>query len=335
MELISRTQLAALPRPTTFAHREQRYRGDSQTISLASLPAEDREILREVYGFLVALKEVVEPSADAAATLERLAGFLLERGYDALPDRVGRLGARLAIEDLPPEIRSAYHDLRGGSLQAIVMHLDLVAEGEGRPEDLQRLHLLVRDQLKIMRNAARDLDPDAYARDLMPKGHPVSLLEEKWASATYPGRDRPVRVRLHNEAKGDVSECCMEFSALDRVLYNLVNNAARFAADGVVELAVLPVDEGRQLRFVVVNRVEPAHRERLVATFGGEDLREVLRGGFTTGGHGVGTRICSEFVAHGYGLGGVSEVLEGGYAGARLVEDTFVTWFHWPALADG
>ena len=36
-------------------------------------------------------------------------------------------------------------------------------------------------------------------------------------------------------------------------------------------------------------------------------------------------------VVHGYGLPSLHTALDGGYLGARLVRDTFVAWFHWPA----
>ena len=331
--LLSRDTLLALGRSAEFAKREARFRGDSQTVSIASMSEDDRDIIRALYTFLVRLKAAVEPRNGAVDIgVDVLKQFLVAQDYDALPERVTRLGSRLRAEGLSDKVRAAYHDLRGGSLQALLMHLDLVNEDEALPNDVQRVYFLVRDHLKMMRNAVHDLDRDAYDRDLMPKGHAVSLLEEKWAAVSYPGTDRPVQVRLHNEVEGDVSECCMEFSALDRVLYNLVNNAARFASDGVVDVVLLPVAGGTQLRFLIVNRVAQAHREHLLKTFGGENVSALLRGGFTTGGHGVGTRICSEFVAHGYGLSSVSQVISGDYVGAKLIDDCFVTWFHWPAL---
>ena len=84
------------------------------------------------------------------------------------------------------------------------------------------------------------------------------------------------------------------------------------------------------LRFVVMNRVAPEHRERLEADLG-EELSSVFAGGYTTGGHGLGLRICGDFVVHGYGLPSLHTALDDGYLGAKLVRDTFVAWFHWPA----
>ncbi len=207
------------------------------------------------------------------------------------------------------------------------------AEGEAEPGDDERVFILVRDQLKMMRNAVRDLDPERYARDLEARGHAMTLLHEKWASVVYPSRHGPVRVSFDAPRHGDVAECCMEFSALDRVLYNLVNNAAEHGLGDRVHVSIVPVNEGRELQFRVVNRLGPEHAATLVERFGGDDVSQLLHGGFTTGGHGVGTRICAEMVRHGYGLDGVEEVIRGGYAGAHVVGDRFVAFFHWPALA--
>ena len=166
--------------------------------------------------------------------------------------------------------------------------------------------------------------------------HSSELLLAKWSNERYRLREVEVEVALRCDFDGTISECCMEFAALDRVIYNLVNNAARFAADGRVELRVFPVREGTatDLRFVVINRVTPEHAERVQADLG-EDLSRVFNGGYTTGGHGLGLRICGDFVSHGYGLPSLATALEGGYIGARMVRDCFVAWFHWPARRPG
>ena len=97
-------------------------------------------------------------------------------------------------------------------------------------------------------------------------------------------------------------------------------------------LHLLPVPPGAatDLRFVVMNRVTPAHRERIHADLG-DRLDGVFASDYTTGGHGLGLRIVGDFVTHGYGLPSLRVALNDGYLGARLVRDTFVAWFHWPA----
>ena len=134
-----------------------------------------------------------------------------------------------------------------------------------------------------------------------------------------------VTVRLHAAWHGDLAECCMEFSALDRLLYNLVNNAARHAADGQVEILVVPVDDSgaTHARIAVANLVTAEQRLALVGAYG-DELGQLVRGGFTTGGHGLGMQIAADFVVHGYGLRDVEQALRERYLGVTLVDRRFV-----------
>ena len=55
-----------------------------------------------------------------------------------------------------------------------------------------------------------------------------------------------------------------------------------------------------------------------------------LFGDFSTTGSGYGLRIVSELVGAAYGIGSVERLVTSGHIGARLVDDRFVAWFHWP-----
>lgn len=92
----------------------------------------------------------------------------------------------------------------------------------GQRGDVDRRFVLARDQLKTLRSCLPDLDPEGTAADLVENRHDVARLREKWSDGDYRvhGRD-PVRVRFRCDFEGSVSECCMEFAVLDRVLYNL------------------------------------------------------------------------------------------------------------------
>ena len=326
-------ELAALVAGERIRRRPHSYIGDSVNVSLARLDPEDGAVVRALYEFLGGLYSLVRSRLDGGpAATQAVQGFLRATAFAELARRIDRLGAVLLSDDTPIDLRKVYHDVRGGGLPALMMHLDMVAEGEATSEDLERIFVLSRDQLKMIRNAIPDLDPEGYAHDLEPHEHGTDLLLAKWSTEHYRVEDTEVELDLRCEFRGSVSECCMEFAALDRVIYNLVNNAARFATDGHVGLHVFPIDgkSDTDLRFVVMNRIAPEHRERLTADLG-DDLSAVFAGGYTTGGHGLGLRICGDFVVHGYGLPSLHTALDGGYLGARLVRDTFVAWFHWPA----
>jgi signal transduction histidine kinase len=317
-----------LGRTDPFPAPSQRYKGDGLAVRLSDLAEWDVGPLRALYAFLLELRAQLDRSRSQAALVAWLDEGRLDRAHEV----ARTLGRALRSGSQPTRVRQAYHDLRGGSLQALLMHLDLLLDGEGEEGDELRLFVLVRDQLKMMRNAVRDLDPDVYARDMQARGHAMALLHEKWGGVSYPGRRGSVHVSLHAPTGGMVAERCMEFSALDRVLYNLVNNAAQHAADGRVHIEVEPVDQERQLQFRVINRLTDDQHRRLVESFGQTDISDLMLGGYTTGGHGVGTRVCADMVRHGYGLDSVRAVLDGGYAGAQLVDGYFVAYFHWPAM---
>jgi len=334
----AQAELAALA-PSERIHRRARpYVGDSVNVPLRALGPVDGAVVRALYDFLGGLYGLIGPRLGGGmAAIAAVRGFLAATGFRELAPRIDRLGATLAAGTVPIELRKVYHDVRGGGLPALLMHLDMVLADEAQERDVERIFVLCRDQLKIIRNAIPDLDPDGHAHDLEAREHGTDLLLAKWSTATYRLRDAEVALRLRCEFEGSISECCMEFAALDRVIYNLVNNAARFAADGQVELNIFPIHppsgpngDETDLRFVVMNRVTPEHRARVHDDLG-DELSRVFEGGYTTGGYGLGLRICGDFVTHGYGLPSLRVALDDGYLGARLVRDTFVAWFHWPA----
>ena len=329
----SQEELAALAARAAIRGRPRPYIGDSVDVAIDRLDAADVAVVRALYEFLGGLYRLVGPRLGSGlAGLTAVQGFLRGAGFVALARRVDGLGATLDSEETPMDLRKVYHDVRGAGLPALLMHLEMTLEGEASADDLERIFILCRDQLKIIRNAIPELDPEGYARDLEPIEHGTDLLLAKWSTEHYRAQDGEVELDLRCDFRGSVSERCMEFAALDRVIYNLVNNAAKFASDGRVSLRVFPIDAAPEtdLRFVVMNRIAPEHRERLEADLGAA-LSSVFEGGYTTGGHGLGLSICGDFVAHGYGLPSLRTALADGYLGARLVRDTFVVWFHWPA----
>lgn len=333
--LPTRSELLSLS-PMRLERTRIRVPDPSMGVSMAEVPEEDALRLRAVYETLLELLAVLQGCAVDREAVARLAGVLPLLGVDALVDRVVMLGRALEREGMSPRLRRAYHDARGGSLQALLVHLELIEAGAGEPEDLHRVFLLARDHLKILRNAVPDLDPPRTQADLEERAHPVALVREKWSSVGYRMLGRTVEVELDCAFEGSIASCCMEFSTFDRIVYNLVHNAAEHAADGKVRVSVLPTADapGSPLRIAVANRVRPEQRARLRERFG-DDLGGIFDAGFTTGGHGLGLGICAELVTHGFSLSSVGAALEQGVLGAALVDDAFVAWVGWPsALAE-
>lgn len=136
---------------------------------------------------------------------------------------------------------------------------------------------------------------------------------------------------LDSDFWGDIGAAPIEFAALTRVFYNVINNAVKYSDDDHVYVSFLslPTAAPRDVRFVVYNHISADHYEVLLGQYP-HGLSNLFRGGFTTGGSGLGMRTCAEHVAEDYGLAKIEQCIEGGYVGAAYQQSYFVTWFHWP-----
>jgi signal transduction histidine kinase len=330
--------LRALAPLDLASFRESRYTGDQMSLALADFAPADQQIIQHLYGTLNELLRLLKRRWDALDDPEgaaELVQFVQQMDWSQYLEQVRDLGnATYPIQ--PSEmLRKVVHDVKGGGFMALSLYLQMLDMGMEQPDDVPRMFFLTRDHLKIMRNAIQGIDPETQARDASSIDHGVSLLAEKWDHAHHRVQDTTAEVVLTNTFDGVISERCLEFSALDRVIYNLINNATRHTANGKVYFAIVPLDEEQpqHLRFVIYNPVQPEQRATLQERFA-DNLGELFRGGFTTGGTGVGLRICADFVNNAYGIHSFEKGLSGGYFGAQLLGDYFVNWVHWPMVAD-
>jgi signal transduction histidine kinase len=315
--------------------RQDRYQGDDQRVSLGSFSGEDQLLLKQIYGALLALCQVLKPHHDRHSDCrDDLSVFLKTTEYQCLIERASLLGHSLDTGKLSEEFNRVIHDLRGGAFQALSFHLQLFALAPDETKSIRNAYFLVRDHLKIIRHCVPDIDPERFKLDKLMRPHDTQLLVEKWSDADFHAANRPVHINLTCLYEGTICESCLELASLDRIIYNLMNNAARFTADDTVQFGIagVPEDAPELVRFVVANPVDAEHRRLLTDQFG-DQPGELFRGGFTTGGHGVGTRICADFCSHAFGISDFDEALHAGYFGARWVDDVLAVWFHWPIVA--
>jgi signal transduction histidine kinase len=299
--------------------RVQRYHADEQALALDAFPETDRPVLVETYAALGALEALV---AQELVDPEPLLALLAERDFDGLFRRIRTLGASRPSE----RVAAALHDVRGGALTALFVHLARVGRAASLPEVGRALFIAARDHRKVMRNVVLDLDPAARARDLATKPHSLADLARAIGEFSGGPDEARIRVEVTSEADGVVAESCVECAAVDRVAYNLLNNAARHAADPVVEAWL--AKGSTDLRVVVANGLADADRAALEPIVGVDPAR--LFSGFSTTGSGHGLRIVSELVGQAYGVASVATLVREGYVGATTLEETFVAWFHWP-----
>ena len=335
--LISARPPAGSPAGALVNHRRGRYLGDDLCLPMSEFAGSDRDRIREIYRFLekmfVPLRAHERASTDEM--LARLQAFVDAEDTEGILGVVRRFGAAsLALR--PDELMAkTVHDLRGGAMTALLGELQLAGLRRLDHPAARRLFFLTRDHLKIMRNALLGLDDPKRQADLTPKMHSVDLIAEKWQHALVNAAERQTHLEVACDFHGNIAECCVEFGALDRVLYNLVNNACRHTASGEVKLQIHGHSDGLgepdDLYFCVSNPVDDREEQALAAR---GDLNGLFAPGVSSTGSGYGLTVAADFVTNAFGLSGRSHALDGGYLGAQLADREFRAWFHWPVAAD-
>jgi signal transduction histidine kinase len=319
---ITRELIANLAPASQDNYRSSRYRADDQAIELGMLAASDRELVHFLYALLRELDDIVggeHPVMDPAP----LFAFLERHPISETVHRIRRLGTESVIT---PRVAEALHDIRGGSSTVLFAQLSRIGRVPFKSELGRSLFIAVRDHMKMMRNVTKDLDPVARERDLVFRRHSLGDLAVAFRSFTAQLGEDQMTVDLDCPEDAVIAESCVEFGAIDRVAYNLLNNAVRHAARPIIMTWL--VRFAKDLRVVVANAVEPEQRALVTERLSSD--ASSLFGDFTTTGSGYGLRIVGELVAHAYGVPSVRKLIDNRYVGAKIVDDSFVAWFHWP-----
>lgn len=313
--------------------RAQRFRGEHLDASLSALNAADQDRVRRLYayakgtyGLWLAMREAPDWAALREQVLSILDAPLSGAAQDLGRDTMAHLNHHPTLLTLSKVL----HDLRGGALLSLQLYAQL-ARWDGDPMHLRSAAFLARDQAKIMRNALPDLDPETRQADESEKPHFMQTVVDKWNAFRFENAQHQTgQVHVTCEYDGLLASCCLEASAVDRVVYNYVNNAIRFSAGPSIRMEILPVG-GDAVRWVVANPMSPDQSAWLRQETAG-DLSTLFRGGVTRGGNGLGLSNCAEFVAAAFGLPDIHTALSGRYLGARVEGDWYLAWAHWPAL---
>jgi hypothetical protein len=311
-------------------YRPDRFDGGGFSVGLTDLASEDVSLILQVYQGVRQLNDLWLYMKDAP-------------NYDLLWDQVKQFGGRAFLTTAqaigsatyslsePSQLaRKVLHDVRGGALTSLVGYARLIERvpPERKLELLQLAVFLARDHAKMMRNALHDLDVPIRMADESAKLHPISDFVDKWDGLLMQIAQKEVLVEATSTFAGFVTNRCLETSAVDRILYNYINNAARFTTDGRVTLTIAPINE-QLLRWVVVNAVSEDQQNWLRDNVG-DDLGRLFLGGHTRGGHGIGLSNCADFTASSFGLENGAEAVQQRYVGAKIVDGRYYAWFHWP-----
>ena len=344
---ISETFLALAPTKLPN-YRRQRYQGDGLSVEFSGLAARDRTLLNRFYQLLTEMLYVIaDGTTSDAQKWAALDEWVKRHNIDRFIDEVRELGAASHAEHPSEELSKTMHDVRGGGLSALLGRLQMLDYLPREEAQLKAIFVQTRDHLKIMRNAVTGLDNPRRDADRRPKAHAMSLMLDKWHESVVGPQWRagPIRMEIDCRYEGALTECCMESAAIDRIFYNLANNACRYAADERLEMVIFPVPGSDCLRFVLSNEVGEADAATLRAlTRGGgadsvdrgsgESLHALFEPEVSSTGSGFGLTVVADFVAGAFGLRNRAEALRERYVGAMLDGKTFRVWFHWPLAQD-
>ena len=330
----SRNQALTNHLPSQFRNlRAQRYRGEDFDVSLSALSPVDQQHIRLLYGFVktIHLRWLdMRDNPDWEALRKLLAAILSpplstaakELGLDSM--------AHCSQGEATQALGKVLHDLRGGALAPLQLYARM-AEWDDDTLHLRNATFLARDHAKIMRNILPELDPEVRSADEAEKPHFIEAVVEKWDMFGFERAGKePGRVNVRCGYDGLLASCCLEASAVDRIVYNYMNNAMRFTAEPFIGLEILPVGDNA-VRWIVANPITPDQSEWLNMNTNG-DMSNLFRGGLTRGGNGLGLSNCADFVAAAFGLPDINTALDGKFVGAAEEDGWFLAWAHWPAL---
>jgi signal transduction histidine kinase len=316
--------------PTNLRNKNTaRYDGTGFSATLSEFSEEDRQILTKIYQNIKTVYDLwlYMKEAPNYSILQQNVDYFLSDNFLTIAKE---LGATASYES--QHFQKIIHDIRGGALMSMISHATRIKEFNLYHEvDIMRgFVFLARDQAKMMRNAVQDIDPSTRAADERTRIHSIYDYVKKWNNFEYHLNDRVIVVKVQCYYEGNVTTCCLEASALDRVVYNLVNNALRFSLEDTITLTIFPV--GNILRWVIENKMKPETTVWLNESVGSH-LSSLFKGGITDGGNGIGLSNCADIVGASFGVSS-AEAIEQRYISATVDDNTFYACFHWNVVQE-
>lgn len=310
--------------------REKRYDGGGFHIQLTELAPADVTAIRQMYQMVKSIYDIwlyMSDNVNYDLIRQEIARFESTEFLD-LVQSIGRATYQQRGDQLIPLIRKAIHDIRGGGLTALIGYAQLLPMLPNTTQYMRQAVYLARDHAKMMRNVLPDLDVTIRAADEGLKLHNIQEFVHKWDGFTFEMPAKSVTIQAETTYDGYITNRCLETSAVDRILYNFINNAARFSAGDTVELGVLQT-ANHLIRWVVKNQITDDQIAWLHENVG-KELHPLFQGGYTRGGNGLGLSNCTDFVAASFGIHDSDDAIMQGYIGAKIIENNYYAWFHWP-----
>lgn len=308
--------------------RQNRYDGGGYSVRLKDFAPEDVSHIIQLYN---AVKRIYDlwlymrerPNFDL---LQETIVKIADDDFISLSQSVGSFTYDSGIQS--PMLRKVVHDIHGGSLTGLIGYATLLQEQPRKSLYIRKAIYLARDHAKMMRNAIVDLDVQVRRADESAKIHSITDFIDKLEEFRYQVASKSISIDIKSDFHGDISNRCLETSAIDRILYNLINNAGRFTCNNSIQVHILPVND-RVVRWVVRNAIHDEHKQWLIQKYS-DSLHELFLAGTTRGSQGLGLSTCADFISSCFGVHPPAKAVEKGYIGARVIDNEFYAWFHWP-----
>lgn len=283
--------------------RRRRYEADDIALSLYDMPLKARRSVRKLYRHLVELTYLLRPWLDnpeypTAMAETRLRIFV----------RTARWSDILAtLQDVTPNDSLAHdqrvlrviHDLRGGALSSLSIYLQLADSGDLHAQDIPHLVLLANDHAKMLRTTIVDLDRVRYTRDEIFAPQSIECIVNAWRNVHYfIASGASAQVYCESQVSGYIADSVIELAALERVIYNLVNNAVNHSVDKQVHVKIKYTDETRQLVTFTVSNAIDEHHARILDAMTCNSAQSLITHALSTTDSGLGLGICADIVAH-------------------------------------
>lgn len=214
LPVLSREQaelIGSLAPPDLKVHRSVRFAGEELGVSLRQLHPADLSLVYRLYQILKGTYEIWT-YMEQRVVGQILLGRLRRLFEDGLMSEVQALGAATAHSDWL--VNAALEDARTGALRVIYDYWQSLDLQQISGEDLQVLLTLARDHAKMLRNAFYDLDETLREADETLKAHSLRPVLRKLVACRG--------LQAGTDYQGPISSRCLETSALDRIVYNLL-----------------------------------------------------------------------------------------------------------------
>lgn len=308
--------------------RQSRYDGGGYSVRMKDFSPDDVERIRKLYTKIKQVYELWLYMKDRPnyELMQEAITEIASEEYIALNQAIG--ASTYENSGKSPIMRKVIHDIHGGSFTGLLGYATLLLETPNKALYIRKAIYLARDHAKMMRNAIVDLDVPVRRADESAKIHSITDFIDKLEEFRYQMADRAIAIEIRSDFHGDISNRCLETSAIDRILYNMINNASRFTTNDTIQVHILPINE-KVVRWVVSNPISDEHNQWLKDHYS-EDLHELFTEGITRGSQGIGLSTCADFISSCFGVHPPAKAVNKGYIGARVIGNEYYTWFHWP-----